>query len=70
MPPFFEKKSITHKNWGIIVRHWPANDTVEYQLLLLRITRQIAVENFKFQMAVTAVKKFFSTFLITRVYLS
>ena len=52
------------------MRHWPANDTVEYQLLLLRITQQTAVECFKFQMDVTAVKKLFSTFLITRVYLS
>ena len=41
------------------MKHWPANDTVRYHLLPLPITRQTAVEHFKFQMAVTAAKKVF-----------
>ena len=69
MPPSF-KKSVIHKDSGIIVRHWPANDTVRYQMLLLRITRQTTLGCFKFQMAVNAAKKFCGTFLITRSYLS
>ena len=44
------------------MRHWPANDTVRYELLLLRITRQKVVESFKFQMVVTAAKKFLVLF--------
>lgn len=36
------------------MRHWPANDTVRYQLLLLQITRKTAVD-----MAVTAAKMLF-----------
>ena len=46
------------------MRHWPANDTVRYQLLPLRITREAAVEYFKFQMVMTAAKKVFGTFWI------
>ena len=38
------------------MRHWSANYTVSYQLLLLR---QTAVEYFKFQTAMTAAKMFF-----------
>ena len=52
------------------MKHWSAKDTFRYQLLLLRITRQAAVEYFKFQKAVTAAKKLFDTFLITRGYSS
>ena len=48
---------------------WSANDTVKFQLVLLRNARQTAVEYFKFQMAVAASKKIFGTFLITRDYL-
>ena len=67
---YFFEKSIIHKDYGIIMRHRPANDTVRHQLLKLRITRQAGVEYFKFQMAVTAAKKFFGTFLTIRCYLS
>ena len=45
-------------------------DTVRYQLLLLWITLQTDVEYLKVQMAVTAAKKCFGTFLIIRGYLS
>ena len=51
------------------MRHWLATDTVRYQLVFLRITRQTAVEYFKLQMAVAASKKIFGNFLITRNYL-